>query len=185
MAAGYGFGTILDKEPEERNKTCMRIGLVSIGIFLIGGCTMIYLNPVEDGPPLLFRLLNQQKYPASQFFLLMTLGPAIALVPFAERAKGWLADFFAVFGKTAFFYYLLHILTIHISALAVHLVTDGTMHHEWYTFAPFAEVPDGNQWPLWLLYVVFAIDVGLLYVLCRWYAAYKAARSHVAWTKYV
>ena len=44
-------------------------------------------------------MLNQQKYPASQLFLLMTLGPTIALIPFAERARGWFADAVTTIGR--------------------------------------------------------------------------------------
>ena len=42
-------------------------------------------------PPAAIQVLNQRKYPASQLFLLMTLGPPIALLPFAETARGPLA----------------------------------------------------------------------------------------------
>ena len=41
-------------------------------------------------PQARFRFRSQQKYPASQLFLLMTLGPMIALLPLAERARGYL-----------------------------------------------------------------------------------------------
>ena len=41
----------------------------------------------DEAPPALFRLLNQRKYPASALFLLMTLGPTIALLAVAERAR--------------------------------------------------------------------------------------------------
>ena len=37
---------------------------------------------------------------------------------------------------------------------------------------------------LGLLYLVFAIDVAILYVACRWFAAVKA-RRHDAWLRYL
>ena len=52
-------------------------------------------------------------YPPSVWYLLMTLGPIIALMPFAERVKGKVADVFIVFGRVPLFYYLIHIPLIH------------------------------------------------------------------------
>ena len=112
---------------------------------------------------MLFRLLDQRKYPASQLFLLMTLGPTIALLPLAERAHGWIADMLATFGRVPMFYYLLHIPTIHIAALLVALVRERQVHPEWYASAPFTSVPPDHRWSLWLLYVVFALVVAALY----------------------
>jgi hypothetical protein len=44
-------------------------------------------------------LLRQNKYPASILFLLMTLGPLIALIPLAEKVKGWFAGALVIFGR--------------------------------------------------------------------------------------
>ena len=72
--------------------------------------------------------LNQQKYPASALFLMMTLGPMIALLPLAERARGWLADAVTTFGRVPLFYYLLHIPLIHALALIVNVLRAGATH---------------------------------------------------------
>ena len=135
--------------------------------------------------PLFFRLLNQSKYPPSQLYLLMTLGPIIALVPFAENAKGWFTKVLTVFGRVPMFYYLLHIPLIHTSALIVNYMRAGAMHPEWYVSAPFAQVPEDGRWNLPMLYLVFIIDVIILYFLCRWYAKYKAAHPGYKWLRYV
>ena len=141
-------------------------------------------SAADDATPALFRFLNQQKYPASQPFLLMTLGPTIALLPLAERARGWMADFFATFGRVPMFYYLLHIPVIHSAALVVMRLREGSLHPEWYATAPFTSVPDGHQWRLPLLYLVFVIVIVLLYGPCRWYAGVKARRQE-AWLRYL
>ena len=185
MAAGYGFGTIMLREPAERRRACLRIGLSATALFLVvAGVATALLPAGDDAPPALIRMLNQNKYPASQLFLLMTLGPMIALLPAAERMRGWPAKILATFGRVPMFYYLLHIPLIHLSALAVTMMREGAVHSEWYASAPFTQVPEEARWGLGLLYLVFVIDVVILYFPCRWYAGYKA-RKGTGWVTYV
>jgi hypothetical protein len=180
MAAGYAFGTIVIREPADRRRLCLRIGLTATALFVLFVGLFMILAPVGDGDgPKLFRALNPPKYPVSQPFLLMTLGPMIALLPFVERARGRLADGFATFGRVPFFYYLLHIPLIHVTALAVWYLREGTVHLDWFATAPYASVPPEHRWPLWLLYVVFAIDVAVLYVACRWFAGRAERQASV------
>ena len=169
MMAGYGFGLILTSDKRER--WCYIIGLSSIGLFIVIGS--IYAMQNENPMPFIFKLLNQRKYPASQLYLMMTLGPLIALVPWAEKAKGTVVNFFSVFGKVPFFYYLAHILVIHISALIANYFLFGETHQEWYTSAPFAQVPPESKWSLPMLYFVFVIDVTILYFISKWYSKRK------------
>ena len=185
MAAGYGFGKILLLPEARRGRLCLVIGIGATVLYAAIGTIFILTQPAAaDAPPFIYQLLNQRKYPASTLYLLMTLGPAIALMPFAEKAKGWLASALETFGKVPMFYYLLHILVIHISALVVTLIREGKIFSEWYANAPYAWVPDEHRWPLGLLYMVFLIDVVLLYFLCRWYARYKFAHPEQRWLKY-
>lgn len=186
MMAGYGFGLILLKKQNTRDKICIAVGLSAILVFFIVASIVVYYDNTPDNPmPQFFRLLNQKKYPPSQLYVLMTLGPIIALVPLAERAKGWFTNALAVFGRVPMFYYLMHILLIHISALVVNYLREGAIHQEWYTTAPFAGVPETSRWPLSLLYLVFLIDVVILYVKCRWYANYKKAHPEKRWLRYL
>lgn len=186
MAAGYGFGTILLLDAEHRKQRCLQIGLCATALFLLVGSALIFLKPAPaDAQPFIFRLLNQQKYPASQLFLLMTLGPAIALIPLAEKAGGWLSETLAIFGRVPFFYYLLHIPLIHVTALGVNFLSGGAVHQEWYDYAPFTSIPVESRWSLGLLYVVFIIDVTLLYAACRWYVRFKFDHPEMKWLRFV
>jgi uncharacterized membrane protein len=179
MASGYAFGAIMIREPEERDRICLRVGLAATALFLVVGGIGI-LQPAGPGaPPALFRLLNQQKYPASQLFLLMTLGPTIALLPQAERARGVVSDVLAVFGRVPLFYYLLHIPLIHAAALVVSLAREGRVNPWLFGNHPMMPpaVPNGYRWSLPLLYLVFAVVVAILYVACRWFDQWKARRQ--------
>jgi uncharacterized membrane protein len=187
MMVGYGFGMILSSgDAAKRRKTCLWIGLSAIIIFLVCGSLMIMLDKTYKGDmPFLFRLLAQKKYPASQLYLLMTLGPMIALVPYAEKARGWFADVLTTFGRVPLFYYLLHIPLIHIAALITNLIREGNVHQDRYGSAPFVELPEAQHWPLWLLYLVYFIVLVILYITCRWYANYKMGHPEKKWLKYV
>lgn len=183
MAAGYSFAHILQLEEPKKKKLCFGIGLAAVILFMIVGSVKIALSEPNEFPFVL-RLLNQNKYPASILFLLMTLGPAIALVPYADKFKGWLSQFFVTIGRVPFFYYLLHILTIHLSALLVNFILFGNTHQEFYLTAPYTWLNEEYVWSLPLLYLVFVINVTLLYILCRWYSSYKLTHQG-KWLKYI
>ena len=124
--------------------------------------------------------MNQRKYPASQLYLLMTLGPPIALLPLAERARGALAGLFTTFGRVPMFYYLLHIPVIHLLALLVWKIRDGQVHPEWFASAPYVSVPPEQRWSLALLYLVFVVSILALYFPCRWFAGREEAEQQPA-----
>jgi len=187
MAAGYAFGAILARAPAERDRLCLWIGLAATALFVVGAGAQLVLRPAgEDAPPALFRFLGQQKYPASRLFLLMTLGPTIALLPLAERARGWFGRAMTTFGRVPLFYYLLHIPLIHAAAMVVSLLREGRVNPWLIGNHPLdpPPLPDGYQWSLPLLYLVCALAVVILYFPCRWYGRLKAERP-AAWMSYL
>jgi uncharacterized membrane protein len=185
MAAGYAFGSIVVRDSTARRRFCLTIGLSATALFLLIGSITTIFGPAPENPtPFLFRLLDQRKYPASQLFLMMTLGPTIALLPLAEQARGKIAEVLGTFGRVPMFYYLLHIPAIHLAALLVTFVREGQLHPEWYASAPYASVPPEHRWSLGLLYAVFVLVVAALYPLCRWFDRLKGRRE-VSWTRYI
>jgi len=187
MAAGYAFGSIMTREPDERRKLCLRIGLALTAAFVIITSVIVATQPARpNAPPVLFRILSQRKYPASPLFLMMTLGPTIAFLPFADRMRGRVAAFLATFGQVPMFFYLLHIPTIHASALVVSLIREGHVNPWLFGNHPMEPppLPPGYQWSLALLYLVFVCVIALLYFPCRWYARAKRERP-ARWMKYV
>lgn len=187
MAVGYAFGAIVVRPDDERRRLCLRIGLSAAALFAVGAGLSVLLRPAGEGaPPVLFRFLNQQKYPASQLFLLMTLGPTIALLPLAERAPGRIAGVLSTFGRVPLFYYLLHIPVIHSAALVVSLVRERSVNAWLFTNHPMMPPPppQGYVWSLGLLYLVFVVVAAILYVPCRWYAQAKA-RHPESWLRYL
>jgi hypothetical protein len=136
--------------------------------------------------PALLAFLNTTKYPASLLFLLMTLGPTIALIPLLERAGGAIARWITAFGRVPFFYYVLHIPLIHALALVVSKVRLGHVSPWLFANHPMGNPPppDGYTWSLPLLYLVFAVAIVILCFPCLWFARLKARRSDW-WLRYL
>lgn len=185
MATGYAMGLILLMEEKRRNKLCLQIGLSASFLFIIIATIVAYQmhNPKEI--PFILRLLNQQKYPASELFLLMTLGPCIALLPWADRVKGWLVNKILVFGKVPLFYYLMHIPIIHLLALCTNIILFGDTHSDWYRTAPYVFVNPHDRWSLGVLYLIFVISVLILYALCSQFSKYKESNKDKVWLSYL
>jgi uncharacterized membrane protein len=192
MAAGYAFGALYNLDAERRRRILYRLGGAAVVLFLVLRATGVYGDPNSWSPssdgvwPSVRSFLNTAKYPASLLFLLMTLGPALLLLPSLERAKNRVTDTLEVFGRVPMFYYLLHIPLIHLLACVVSLIRTGSVSPWLFGNHPMwpPEAPEGYRWSLALLYLVTAVAVGLLYFACRWYARVKAT-SPRPWMKFI
>ena len=197
MAAGYAFGAVMVMEPARRNRLCLQIGLSAAVLFLLLRGWNLYgdpfpwteaLHPSDGRPPMpaILAFLNTNKYPASLLFLLMTLGPTIALIPALERARGPVARWLTVFGRVPMFFYLLHIPLIHALAVGVSVVRSPADTAWLFTNHPMANPapPAGYTWSLGMLYFWWGVAVGVLYLPCRWFARVKA-ESRSSWLSYL
>ncbi|HXV12984.1 MAG TPA: heparan-alpha-glucosaminide N-acetyltransferase domain-containing protein [Candidatus Krumholzibacteria bacterium] len=190
MAAGYGFGRVLILEPARRDRVCMTLGLGAIALFIVLRGLNWHGDPfpwnASEGMPAPLAFLNTTKYPASLSFLLMTLGPTIALIPLLERARGTLARWITVFGRVPFFFYVLHIPLIHALALVVSQIRLGEVTPWLFANHPMGvpPAPEGYMWSLALLYAVWAVVIAMLYFPCRWFAGLKARRKD-PWLSYL
>jgi uncharacterized membrane protein len=197
MAAGHGFGKILILEPMQRKRLCLAIGLSALALFLALRGLNLYGDPRpwhaaaqgrNGSPPMpgFLSFLNTTKYPASLSFLLMTLGPIIALIPLLEGLHGALARRITIFGRVPFFFYVLHIPLIHALALVVSKIRLGVVSPWLFTNHPMGnpEPPEGYVWSLPLLYLIWGVTIALLYFPCRWFAEFKGKRNDW-WLKYV
>ena len=191
MAAGYGFGLLVTRERDARHRLCYLIGLGMVAAFLVLRGLNAYGDPSpwsatdpNISPALSF--LRTTKYPASFQFLLMTLGPVIALLPLLERARGRMAEWLMIFGRAPLFYYLLHIPFIHAVAVLISLVRTPEATPWLFLNHPLRipPPPEGYVWSLGLLYAVWAAVVWALFFPTRWFAALKARRRG-GWTSYL
>ena len=112
----------------------------------------------------------------------MTLGPAILLMPWLEKWKGWKIKFIGVFGKVPFFFYLLHFLLIHIIAVIWSQQQFGSS--EWWLGNP-ENFPEGYTPNLILAYSIWVLVIAICYPLCKWFASYKKANKDKWWLSYL
>jgi uncharacterized membrane protein len=194
MALGYASGSVLELEPARRRRTWLALGLAATAAFLVLRGFELYGEPrgwraaTNDGnglPPL-FAFLETSKYPASLQFLLMTLGPALALLAPLEHARGLLARALTTLGRATLFFYLLHIPLIHLLALGVSFVREGSVSPWLFANHPMGAgpAPEGFRWSLGWLYAVWAVAMVLLWLACRWFVEFKARRRS-AWLRYL
>jgi len=186
MAAGYAFGRILLLESGLRTRVCLAIGLGMIALFLVLRGFNLYGDPFpwhaaspQRPMPSFFSFLACTKYPASLDFLLMTLGPIIALIPVLEHARGPVARAVTTFGRVPFFFYVIHIPLIHGLALIVSKIRLGVVSPWLFTNHPMGnpQAPSDYVWSLGLLYLVWGVATVILYFACQWFAKVKRRRQ--------
>lgn len=182
MAFGYGLAPVFQLEPTRRARILTTTSLVMIALFAVLRGFNLYGNPGPwtDQPGVLrdgFALFNVAKYPPSLDYLLITLGPVLMLLPHLETAKGWFADILLVYGRAPLAFYVLHIFLGHLLMMGVGLAT-GYPADVFIGFMadPTALIKSGWGHPLWVVYLVWALVLVLLYPACRWWGALKQRR---------
>ena len=173
MALGFCFGPIMTLDPAGRRYWLTRIGLVLIGAFFLIRGINVYGDPARWSSQIpgmtVLSFLRCTKYPPSLDFLLMTLGPALLLLAWLDRAGWTKKNPLIVFGRVPLFYFIAHIYIIHGLTIP---------------FAYFRSISMGAAvlqpdpgYDLWVTYVVWLAVVSMLYPLCLWFARLKERRS--------
>lgn len=186
LLAGYGFGAVLGGDPSARRRRLIALGAALTAAFVALRAANVYGDPgpwaaQKSALFTVFSFVNCAKYPPSLLFLLMTLGPAILLLGWLEGRDLARARPLVVFGRVPLFYYLLHLLVIHLAACAAQYVRYGQVFPE---YGPDADLPAGYGFGLPVIHAVWLAVVALLYPACRWFAAVKRRRRE-AWLTYL
>lgn len=191
IALGYSLGGLYAKgvDATVRKKWLIIMGVTAIMIFIVVRSTNIYGDPSlwqtqATASLSLISFLNATKYPPSFMYALMTLGPALIFLAFAESFNGNISRFFLVFGRTAMFYYILHVYLIHLLA-TVAVVYSGQPWTDmiWTSFVNEKLV--GYGFSLGIVYLIWLIVVLILYPLCVRYDAYKSRHKEKWWLSYI
>ena len=191
-AVGYALGQIYRWEAERRRSFLVRWGLALTAAFVVFRVINGYGDPVPwasqaSGPLTLVSFLNLTKYPPSLLFLLMTLGPALLILRSLDRGTPPLLGPAVVFGRVPLFYFVLHLTLIHLLAVVLCYVQNGSAHWMFespnlgaYPFTP----PPGWGVSLPVTYLLWVLVVVMLYPVCAWFARVRQ-RSSAWWLGYL
>lgn len=193
MGAGFCFGRIYRLPQERRAPLLIRLGLGLTAAFGVLRLPNIYGDPspwATQASPLftLLSFVNTTKYPPSLLFLLMTLGPAIALLGFLDSARPGERNPLLVFGRVPLFYFVLHIPLIHAVQIGMTWLRYGAAP---FLFLPPPTLgtardlfPPDYGWSLGVTYAVWLAVVVALYPVCLWFARFRAQRR-AWWASYL
>jgi len=184
-AVGYSLGQVYRWEPERRRRFLVRMGIAAVVAFIALRAVNIYGDPSRwaHQRSALFTALsfiNTTKYPPSLLYLLMTLGPALLFLRAVDGRTPSALQPALVFGKVPMFYYVLHIVLVHLIAVGVCVARYGSSH--WMFESPTIDKypitqPPGWPVPLPVVWLIWVCVVVLLYPVCRWFAGVKRRRT--------
>jgi len=121
-------------------------------------------------------------------YLLMTLGPALILLACfdgitLQSLRGWLGRAVLIYGRVPMFYYILHILLIHVMAIIVAFAFHQPVI--WLLKGGiFNGTPPGYGHGLPFIYLIWIAVVAILYLPCKWFADFKTRRKDW-WLSYI
>jgi uncharacterized membrane protein len=187
MALGFSFGPLFQMEAARRRRYLISIGAAAtIGFLVIRGLNAYGdpapWSPQKSGVFTVLSFLNTTKYPPSLEFLLMTLGPALVVLGWADRFTFSASNPLIVFGRVPLFYFVIHFYAAHFAAVLLALVRYGSsalmfVFHTVPSMGSAATLyPPGFGYDLWVAYAVWATIVIGVYPACRWFANVKATR---------
>lgn len=184
MAVGYCFGGIMKMEEWQRDKWLYRIGLSAIALFVVLRFTNAYGDSAlwsSQGSlhRTVLSFINVTKYPPSLLYLLMTIGPAITLLPLLEKMRNKVGDFFTVYGRVPMFYYILHIYLIHFISMIVGVWIYDVPSHYFTTNAETLSAKPNWGYSLVGVYLYWMLVIVMLYLPCRWFMQVKM--KHKKW----
>jgi uncharacterized membrane protein len=194
MILGYCFGIFFTSKftSEHRQKILLRFGLSLIGFFIILRAINIYGDPhpwttQTNGFYTFLSFIKVHKYPPSLAYMSVMIGIAILALSFLENIQNKITKAFRVFGRTAFFYYILHFYLVHTICMILYFSRGHSLDdaiNSLQTF-PFLFSIKGEGYSLDIVYLIWVFVISGLYPLCKWYDSYKTAHKEKWWLSYL
>jgi uncharacterized membrane protein len=193
MMTGYCFGKLYEAsfDPQRRRKLLLTMGISLTALFILLRLPDVYGEPrpwSEQRSMLFtfFSFINVTKYPPSLLYTLVTLGPAMIFLSFAENFKGAISRYITALGRVPMFYYIIHIYVIHLLAVVAALTTgfqlSDMVFNQWVTDSPNLR---GYGFSLGVVYLLWIAIVLALFPLCVWYDRYKTRHKSKRWLSYL
>ncbi len=194
MLLGYAAGKYFSPhyDPARRRRFLAVAGSLMLLAFVVLRFSNSYGDPrpwtvQPQGLYTLLSFVDVNKYPPSLLYSLLTLGVALLLLLLVEKTQLALYRPAIIFGRTAFFFYILHIYLIHFLATISYFLRGHRLDEleQFARQAPFLFVVPGEGFGLAGVYGVWLLVLLLLYPLCRRYDWYKTTHRHYWWLSYL
>jgi uncharacterized membrane protein len=182
MLAGYVFGSLYRKRESDRRRALILLG----SAIVVGFVVIRLMNVYGDPSPWTMKFgtvkaalsfLAVTKYPPSLLYLMMTIGPGILFLAFAEgRTSSAVARVFITYGRVPLFFYILQWVASHVLAIAATFVAGKPVAYLFSNFGFGGPPPANIGFGLPIVYALWILGAILLYPLCVWFAGVKARR---------
>ena len=191
MMLGYCAGKLFtpDFGVVRRRKWLLGLGGSMIAMFFILRLVNGYGDPQawasqSDATHTFFSFMNVQKYPPSLMFFCATVGPALIALALLEGVKNKVTDFFTVFGRVPFFYYVVHFFVMHLLVIVIFFAQGYGTKDIIPNGSPFLFRPLHFGFGLVGVYIIWVGLILFLYPICKWFNKYKSTHSQW-WLSYV
>jgi uncharacterized membrane protein len=193
MSLGYCFGSMYDAsfDTHKRKRILNALGIGCIVLFFILIAVNKYGDPVRwtnygYTAKTVMSILKVTKSPASLLYLLVTLGGTFLFLANSEKLKGKIVDFFCIFGRVPFFYYIIHLYLVHLLAMIASQLTGfGWQAMILPKFVTSVEALKGYGYNLITVYIVWVAVILLLYPICKKFDRYKQTHKEKWWLSYL
>ncbi len=194
MLMGYSAGVFFTQQyhPEQRRKILIRLGISVIVLFVVVRFINIYGDPFawasqKNGFLSFLAFIKAHKYPPSLLYMCMTIGPALLFLALIEKVQNRFTNTMRIYGRTAFFYYLIHFYLIHFICMILFFTRGHSMQDAVNSMKnlPFMFTIPGEGYSLWIVYFIWLAVVISLYPLCKWYDQYKTSHREKWWLSYL
>jgi uncharacterized membrane protein len=192
MALGFSLGRVFLWPAQRRRAFLLRAGLATVAAFIVLRALNVYGDPQRWSTQktavfTVLSFINATKTPPSLIYALMTIGPALLFLRLFDSSTPRFLRPAVTIGRVPMFYYLAHVLVIHLIATVAATIRYGSAAI--MTQSPTLDKYPVTQPPGWpaslpMVYAAWILVVLLLYPCCRWYARYKATHSS-PWLSYL
>ena len=184
VALGYGLGPLFLGDARRRKRILNLLGALprsrsssSCAARISSSATRVQWSEQPTPTMTALSFLNVSKYPPSLLYALVTLGPAVILLPVLERLGARTGRVLAIFGQTPLFFYVLHLYAALTAAVALECAR-GFSLREVQALATDRAPPENFGVGLIGTYVTWMALVAALYPVCRWFARIKRRRCY-------
>ena len=194
MLLGYCSGIFFSQQYEasQRQQIFMVLGFGVIVLFVVVRFINVYGDPFpwskqDNALHTFFSFIKVHKYPPSLMYMCMTIGPALIFLALIENVQNRFTNVMRTFGRTAFFYYIIHFYLIHTILAIVFFVRGHNMQDAINAMqnVPFLFVIPGEGFGLLIVYTIWLGVIIALYPLCKWYDQYKTTHKEKWWLSYL